>query len=78
MLSIGGQGMLSNAIYLYWIIQVLSRGTVIAVLYKGVPSIVVLKISPSHMKTFYYALQHTQPPLGLPARAMRHLYINFR
>jgi hypothetical protein len=56
MLSIGGQGMLLNAIYLCWIVQVLSRETVIAILYKGVPSIVVFKISPSYIKTFYYAL----------------------
>jgi hypothetical protein len=56
MLSIRGQGMLLNAIYLYWIIQVLNRGTVMAILYKGVPSIVVFKISPSHIKTFHYAL----------------------
>jgi hypothetical protein len=56
MLSIGGRGMLSNAIYLCWIVQVLSRGIVIAVLCKGVPSIVVFKISPSYVKTFYYAL----------------------
>jgi hypothetical protein len=56
MLSIGGQGILLNAMYLCWIIQVLSRGTVVAaVLYKGVPSIVVFEISPSHVKTFYYA-----------------------
>jgi hypothetical protein len=56
MLSIGGQGILLNAMYLCWIIQVLSRGTVVAaVLYKGVPSIVVFKISLSHIKTFYYA-----------------------
>jgi hypothetical protein len=33
MLSVGGQGMLLNAVYLCWIIQVLSRGTVMAVLY---------------------------------------------
>ena len=32
MLSIGSQGMLSNAIYLCWIVQVLSRETVVAVL----------------------------------------------
>jgi hypothetical protein len=56
MLSIRGQGMLLNAIYLCWIIQVLSRGTVMAVLCKGVLSIVVFKISLSHIKTFYYAL----------------------
>jgi hypothetical protein len=56
MLSIGGQGMLSNATYLCWIIQVLSRGTVMAVLCEGVPSVVVFEISPSHVKTFYYAL----------------------
>jgi hypothetical protein len=56
MLSIGGQGMLLNAVYPYWIIQVFSRGTVMAVLCEGVPSIVVFKISPSHVKTFYYAL----------------------
>ena len=55
MLSIGGQGMLSNAVYLCWIVQVLSRGTVMAVLCEGVPSIVVFKISPSYMKTFHYA-----------------------
>ena len=68
MLSIRGQGMLLNAIYLYWIVQVLSRGTVMAVLYKGVPSVVVFKISPFHVKTFYYAPQRTQPPPGPPAR----------
>ena len=34
--------MLSNAVYLCWIIQVLSRGTVVAaVLCEGVPSVVV-------------------------------------
>jgi len=32
MLSIGGRGMLSNAMYPCWIVQVLSRGTVVAVL----------------------------------------------
>jgi hypothetical protein len=52
MLSIRGQGMLLNAIYPCWIVQVLSRGTVIAVLCEGVPSIVVFKISLSHIKTF--------------------------
>jgi hypothetical protein len=56
MLSIGGRGMLLNAIYPYRIVQVLSRGTVMAVLCKGVPSIVVFKILPSHVKTFHYAL----------------------
>ena len=56
MLSIGGQGMLSNAVYPCWIIQVLSRGTVIAVLCEGVPSVVVFKILLSHIKTFYYTL----------------------
>jgi hypothetical protein len=57
MLSIRGQGMLLNAMYPYWIIQVLSRGTVVAaVLYEGVPSIVVFEISLSHVKTFHYAL----------------------
>jgi hypothetical protein len=55
MLSIRGQGMLLNAMYLYWIIQVLSKGTVMAILYEGVPSIVVFKISLSYIKTFYYA-----------------------
>jgi hypothetical protein len=55
MLSIGGQGMLLNAIYLCWIIQVPSRGTVMAVLCERVLSIVVFKISLSHVKTFYYA-----------------------
>jgi hypothetical protein len=55
MLFIGGQGMLLNAVYLYWIIQALSRGTVIAVLCEGVLSIVVFEILPSHIKTFYYA-----------------------
>ena len=59
MLSIGGQGMLSSAIHPYWIIQVLSRGTVMAVLCKGVPSVVVFEISPSHMKTFHYAPRRT-------------------
>jgi hypothetical protein len=57
MLSIRGQGILLNAIYLYWIIQVLNRGIVVAtVLYKGVLSVVVFKILLSHMKTFYYTL----------------------
>jgi sensor histidine kinase YesM len=56
MLSIRGQGMLLNAIYLCWIVQVLSRGTVMAVLCEGVLSIVVFKISPSYIKTFHYAL----------------------
>ena len=32
MLSIGGRGMLSHAVHPCWIVQVLSRGTVIAVL----------------------------------------------
>jgi hypothetical protein len=39
-----------------------------AVLCKGVPSIVVFKISPSYIKTFHYALRRTQPPPGLPVR----------
>ena len=41
--------MLLNAIYLYWIVQVLSKETVMAVLHKGVPSIVVFKILLSHI-----------------------------
>jgi hypothetical protein len=56
MLSIRGWGVLLNTMYLYWIIQVLSRGTVMAILCKGVPSVVVFKISPSYIKTFHYAL----------------------
>jgi hypothetical protein len=68
MLSIGGQGMLSNTIYLCWIVQVLSRGIVMAILCEGVPSVVVFEISPSHMKTFYYAPRRTQPPPGLLVR----------
>jgi hypothetical protein len=68
MLSIGGQGMLSNAIYPYWIVQVLSRGTVVAVLCEGVLSIVVFEISLSHIKTFHYAPQCTQLPPGPPAQ----------
>ena len=48
MLSIGGQGMLLNAVHPCWIVQVLSRGTVMAVLCKGVPSVVVFEILPSH------------------------------
>jgi hypothetical protein len=48
--------MLSNAIYLCWIIQVLSRGTVMGVLYEEVLSIVVFEILPFYIKTFYYAL----------------------
>src|SRR5277367_6012169 len=68
MLYVRGQGMLSNAIYLCWIIQVLSRGTVMAVLCEGVPSVVVFEISPSHVKTFHYAPRCTQPPPGPPAR----------
>jgi hypothetical protein len=56
MLSIGGRGMLSNAVHPCWIIQVLSRGTVVAaVLCEGVLSVVVFEISPSHVKTFHYA-----------------------
>jgi hypothetical protein len=68
MLSVGGQGMLSNAMYPCWIIQVLSRGTVVAVLCEGVPSVVVFEISPSHVKTFHYAPRRTQPLPGPPAR----------
>ena len=60
--------MLLNAIYLCWIVQVLSRGIVMAILCEGVPSVVVFEISPSHMKTFYYAPRRTQPPPGPPAR----------
>jgi hypothetical protein len=56
MLSIRGRGILLNAMYLCWIVQVLSRGTVMAILCKGVLSIVVFKISPSYVKTFYYTL----------------------
>ena len=59
MLSIRGQGMLSNTVYPYWIVQVLSRGTVMAVLCKGVLSVVVFKISPFYVKTFHYALRRT-------------------
>jgi hypothetical protein len=55
MLSVRGQGMLSNAMYLCWIVQVFSRGTVMAVLCEGVPSVVVFKILPFYVKTFYYA-----------------------
>ena len=75
MLSIRGWGMLSNAVYPYWIVQVLSRGTVMAVLCEGVPSVVVFKISPSHVKTFHYAPRRTQPPPGPPARAVRRLCV---
>jgi hypothetical protein len=39
-----------------------------AVLCKGVPSIVVFEILLSHMKTFHYALRRTQPPPGPLAR----------
>ena len=36
MLSIGGQGMLLNAVYPYWIVQVPSRGVVVVtVIVKG-------------------------------------------
>jgi hypothetical protein len=56
MLSVGGRGILSNAMHLCWIIQVLSRGTVVAtVLCEGVLSVVVFEISPSYVKTFHYA-----------------------
>jgi hypothetical protein len=48
--------MLLNAIYLYWIVQVLSRGIVMAILCEGVPSIVVFEILPFYMKIFHYAL----------------------
>ena len=67
--------MLLNAVYLYWIVQVLSRGTVMAVLYKGVPSVVVFKILLSHIKTFHYAPRRIQPPPGPPARAVRRLCV---
>ena len=56
MLSIEGRGMLLNAVHLCWIVQVLSRGIVMAVLCEGVPSVVVFEISPSHVKTSHYAL----------------------
>ena len=59
MLSIGGRGMLLNTAHLCWIVQVLSRGTVMAVLCEGVPSVVVFEISPSYMKTFHYAPRRT-------------------
>src|SRR6266581_1602021 len=35
MLSIGGRGMLSNAVHPCWIVQVPSRGVVVAVIMKG-------------------------------------------
>ena len=35
MLSIGGRGMLSNAVYPCWIVQMPSRGVVVAVIVKG-------------------------------------------
>ena len=81
MLSIGGQGMLLNAVHPCWIVQVLSRGTVMAVLCEGVPSVVVFEISPSHVKTFHYAPRRTQPPLGPLARcatSLRWLWIRSR
>ena len=73
MLSIRGWGILLNTAHPCWIVQVLSRGTVMAVLCEGVPSIVVFEISPSHMKTFHYAPRRTQPPLGPPARCATSL-----
>jgi hypothetical protein len=75
MLSIRGQGMLLNAVYPCWIIQVLSRGTVMAVLCEGVPSIVVFEILLSYVKTFYYAPQHILPP-GLLVRAVQRLCVS--
>ena len=57
MLSIRGWGMLLNAAHLCWIIQVLSRGIVIAVLCEGVPSIVVFEILLSHIINLYIVLK---------------------
>jgi hypothetical protein len=62
MLSIEGRGMLSNAVHPRWIVQVLGRGTVMAVLCEGVPSVVVFEISPSHVKTFHYRPRRLPPP----------------
>ena len=77
MLSIGGRGMLLNAVYPCWIVQVLSREQYW--LYcEGVPSAVVFEISPSHVKTFHYAPRRIQPLPGPPARcatSLRWLWI---
>ena len=70
MLSIRGRGMLLNAMHPCWIVQVLSRGTVMAVLCEGVPSVVVFEILPSYIKTFHYAPRRTPPSPGPPARAV--------
>ena len=35
MLSVGGRGMLSNAVHPCWIVQVPSRGVVVAVIVRG-------------------------------------------
>src|SRR6266568_7802889 len=41
---------------------------------EGVPSAVVFEISPSHVKTFHYRPQHSQPPPpGLPVRCATSL-----
>ena len=40
---------------------------------EGVPSVVVFEISPSHVKTFHYRPQHSQPPPGLPVRCATSL-----
>ena len=54
MLSIGGQWMILNAVYLRRIIQVPNRGNNSGCYCEEVPSVVVFEISPSHLKTFYY------------------------
>src|SRR6266567_195666 len=40
---------------------------------EGVPSAVVFEISLSHVKTFHYRPQHSQPPPGLPVRCATSL-----
>ena len=40
---------------------------------KGVPSVVVFEISPSHVKTFHHRPQRSQPPPGPIARCATSL-----
>ena len=60
--------MLLNVIYPYWIVQVLSKGIIMAVLCKGVLSIVVFKILLFYIKTFHYAPRYIQSLLGPSVR----------
>ena len=78
MLSTGGRGMLSNTVHLYWIVQVPQEenSVVVAVI---VLIVVVFEISPSHVKTFHYRPQRSQPPPPGPiarcATSLRWLWV---